>query len=55
MNDFQLDIDERSQLTTLNKLELLLFRLGGDAEGAHAELYGITMSSKFAKSSSCHP
>jgi two-component system chemotaxis response regulator CheV len=43
MNDFQLDIDERSKLTALNKLELLLFRLGGDASGEHAELYGINV------------
>jgi two-component system chemotaxis response regulator CheV len=43
MNDFQQDIDERSQLTALNKLELLLFRLGGDADGAHVELYGINV------------
>jgi two-component system chemotaxis response regulator CheV len=43
MNDFQLDIDERSNLTALNKLELLLFRLGGDAAGKHVELYGINV------------
>lgn len=43
MTNFQQDIDERSNLTGLNKLELLLFRLGGDANGDHAELYGINV------------
>ncbi|WP_426106034.1 chemotaxis protein [Massilia sp. TSP1-1-2] len=43
MNSFQQEIDERSNLTSLNKMELLLFRLGGDASGAHTELYGINV------------
>ena len=43
MNNVQQDIDERSNLTSLNKLELLLFRLGGDAEGKHSELYAINV------------
>lgn len=43
MNNVQQDIDERSNLTSLNKLELLLFRLGGDAEGNHSELYAINV------------
>lgn len=43
MNSFQQDIDERSNLTHLNKLELLLFRLGGDGARKHAELYGINV------------
>ncbi len=43
MTNFQQDIDERSNLTGLNKLELLLFRLGGDDTGAHAELYAINV------------
>ncbi len=43
MNNVQQDIDERSSLTQLNKLELLLFTLGGDADGAHCELYGINV------------
>ena len=43
MNNVQKDIDERSKLTSLNKLELLLFRLGGDAGGAHDELYAINV------------
>lgn len=43
MNNVQQDIDERSNLTSLNKLELLLFRLGGDQDGNHEELYGINV------------
>jgi len=43
MNNVQQDIDERSNLTSLNKLELLLFRLGGDGSGNHSELYGINV------------
>ena len=43
MRDVQKDIDERSNLTSLNKFELLLFRLGGDSQGEHAELYGINV------------
>ena len=43
MNNVQQDIDERSSLTQLNKLELLLFTLGGDAGGDHNELYGINV------------
>jgi two-component system chemotaxis response regulator CheV len=43
MRNIQQDIDERSNLTSLNKFELLLFRLGGDANGEHAELYGINV------------
>jgi two-component system, chemotaxis family, chemotaxis protein CheV len=39
----QQDIDERSNLTNLNKFELLLFRLGGAADGTHSELYGINV------------
>lgn len=43
MDAMQRDIDERTNLTGTNKFEMLLFRLGGDAEGKHAELYGINV------------
>lgn len=43
MTNVQQEIDERSNLTSLNKFELLLFRLGGDPEGQHSELYGINV------------
>jgi len=43
MHNIQQDIDERSNLTNSNKMELLLFRLGGDANGQHTELYGINV------------
>lgn len=43
MTNVQQEIDERSNLTSLNKFELLLFRLGGDVEGQHSELYGINV------------
>ncbi|MES2127560.1 MAG: chemotaxis protein, partial [Pseudomonadota bacterium] len=33
----------RSNLTGTNKFELLLFRLGGDANGDHSELFGINV------------
>lgn len=43
MNSVQQEIDERSNLTNTNKFELLLFRLGSDANGEHSELYGINV------------
>ncbi|GAB2844588.1 chemotaxis protein [Pseudoduganella ginsengisoli] len=43
MNSVQQEIDERSNLTNSNKFELLLFRLGCDANGEHSELYGINV------------
>ena len=43
MSTVQQEVDERSNLTGTNKFELLLFRLGGDANGDHAELYGINV------------
>jgi two-component system chemotaxis response regulator CheV len=43
MKTVQQEIDERSNLTNSNKFELLLFRLGGDANGDHSELYGINV------------
>jgi len=39
----QKDIDERSNLTSSNKFEMLLFRLGGDANGDRSELFGINV------------
>ncbi len=43
MKTVQQEIDERSRLTASNQFELLLFRLGGDEHGEHAELYGINV------------
>ncbi|MCS0579988.1 chemotaxis protein [Massilia pinisoli] len=43
MKSVQQEVDERSNLTGTNKFELLLFRLGGDAEGEHSELFGINV------------
>lgn len=43
MDSVQQEIDERTHLTGLNKFELLLFRLGADANGEHSELYGINV------------
>lgn len=42
-SDFQVDIDERTQLAGSNKFELLLFRLGRADAGSSAELYGINV------------
>ena len=43
MDSTQKDIDERSNLTGSNKFEMLLFRLGGDDNGDHSELFGINV------------
>jgi two-component system chemotaxis response regulator CheV len=43
MKTVQQEVDERTNLTGSNKFELLLFRLGGDANGEHSELYGINV------------
>ncbi|RZI40875.1 chemotaxis signal transduction protein CheV [Herbaspirillum sp. HC18] len=43
MDAVQQDIDERSNLTSSNKFEMLLFRLGGDANGERSELFGINV------------
>ncbi|MES2048414.1 MAG: chemotaxis protein CheW, partial [Pseudomonadota bacterium] len=43
MKSVQQEVDERSNLTNSNKFELLLFRLGGDANGDHSELFGINV------------
>jgi two-component system chemotaxis response regulator CheV len=43
MKSVQQEVDERSNLTGTNKFELLLFRLGGDDNGKHSELFGINV------------
>lgn len=43
MQTVQQEVDERSNLTANNKFELLLFRLGGDAQGQRSELFGINV------------
>lgn len=39
----QQEVDERTNLTSSNKFELLLFRLGGDENGERSELFGINV------------
>jgi two-component system, chemotaxis family, chemotaxis protein CheV len=43
MQTIQQEIDERTNLTSSNKLELLLFRLGVDANLDRNELFGINV------------
>jgi two-component system chemotaxis response regulator CheV len=43
MQTIQQEIDERTNLTSSNKLELLLFRLGYDALHKHTEIFGINV------------
>jgi two-component system chemotaxis response regulator CheV len=43
MKSVQQEVDERSNLTSNNKFELLLFRLGSDDNGDHSELFGINV------------
>jgi two-component system chemotaxis response regulator CheV len=43
MQTIQQEIDERTKLTSSNKLELLLFRLGDDAHLDRSELFGINV------------
>lgn len=43
MKSVQQEVDERSNLTSNNKFELLLFRLGGDEHGSSSELFGINV------------
>lgn len=43
MSSVQQEIDERTKLTSSNKFEMLLFRLGGDARGERSELFGINV------------
>jgi len=39
----QQEVDERTNLTSSNKFELLLFRLGGDENGERSEMFGINV------------
>ncbi|MBA4003890.1 MAG: chemotaxis protein CheV, partial [Delftia sp.] len=39
----QREIDERTNLTSNNKFELLLFRLGSDSGLGQSELFGINV------------
>ena len=43
MKAVQQDIDERTNLTSTNKFELLLFRLGTDNALGKSELFGINV------------
>ncbi|ASU37867.1 chemotaxis protein CheV [Herbaspirillum sp. meg3] len=43
MDAFQKEIDERTNLTSSNKFELLLFRLGSPAGDSPGELFGINV------------
>ena len=43
MQTIQQEIDERTNLTSSNKLELLLFRLGEDPNLDRNELFGINV------------
>ena len=43
MQTIQQEIDERTNLTSSNKLELLLFRLGNDPQLGRSELFGINV------------
>ena len=43
MDSFQKEIDERTNLTSSNKFELLLFRLGGGTAEVPGELFGINV------------
>ena len=43
MKAMQQDIDERTNLTSTNKFELLLFRLGADSALGQSELFGINV------------
>ena len=43
MDNFQKEIDERTNLTASNKFELLLFRLGIDSALGKSELFGINV------------
>mgnify|MGYP000939234299 CR=1 FL=1 len=43
MKAMQQDIDERTNLTSTNKFELLLFRLGTDNALNKSELFGINV------------
>ncbi|RXZ38832.1 chemotaxis signal transduction protein CheV [Oxalobacteraceae bacterium CAVE-383] len=43
MSTVMQEVDERTNLTANNKFELLLFRLGQDANSDHRELFGINV------------
>lgn len=43
MDNFQQEVEERTNLTSSNRFELLLFRLGTPTDEEHAELYGINV------------
>lgn len=43
MNTVENDINERAALTSSNKFELMLFRLGKSTEAGRSELYGINV------------
>jgi two-component system, chemotaxis family, chemotaxis protein CheV len=43
MSTVQQEVDERTNLTSSNKFELLLFRLGTDVTGTRSELFGINV------------
>ena len=43
MDNFQKDIDERTNLTSSNRFELLLFRLGSAPDEEKSELFGINV------------
>nr|CBX70947.1 hypothetical protein YEW_IB35560 [Yersinia enterocolitica W22703] len=43
MDNFQKEIEERTNLTSSNRFELLLFRLGESQEEQQSELYGINV------------
>lgn len=43
MNTVQNEVDERTNLTSSNKFELLLFRLGADSALGQSELFGINV------------
>ncbi|HEY0208021.1 chemotaxis protein [Acerihabitans sp.] len=43
MDNFQQEVEERTNLTSSNRFELLLFRLGTPPDEEHTELYGINV------------
>lgn len=43
MDNFQKEIEERTNLTSSNRFELLLFRLGASADEGRSELFGINV------------
>lgn len=43
MDNFQKEVEERTNLTSSNRLELLLFHLGSSSDSAQSELFGINV------------